>query len=412
MNKSKGRLRRLGALLLAVVLLLPLTGPVFVMEASAKITQEQIDALKDEASGLASQKKDIQNQLKAVRADKSKAVEQKELLEDQIAVIQAEINNISQQIAKYDELIALKEDELAENEARREKQYEQFCQRIRVMEEEGETSYWAILFASSSFSELLDSFMMIEEIIAYDNGIMESLLALQELIREDKAELEGARGEQEAARKVQEEAKAELDVQEAEVDALISQISKEESTLKKLENDLKKAADAIDAEIKDLERKYAAQIANVPSESGFLWPLTHYNTLSSLFGGRIHPVTGKPNNHTGIDVPAPRNTEILAAKSGVVTTSVKRGSYGNYVLISHSDGTSTLYAHMNKRAVNEGQTVKQGQVIGYVGTTGSSTGNHLHFEIRVNGVRKDPIDFFKDKTLYVTSGGKKVLLNH
>ena len=255
--------------------------------------------------------------------------------------------------------------------------------------------------------------MMVEEVIDYDNSVMEELLALQEQIETDKAALETSKEEQEAAKAKQEAAKADLKDQEAQVDALIQEISGQEDQLEAAEAQLKAAANAMDAEIKRLEKEMAEQIANVPSESGFLWPLpSSWNTLSSLFGSRIHPITGKPNNHTGIDIPASKNTNIYAAKSGVVTTSTYNSSYGNYVVVSHSDGTSTLYAHMNKRAVSKGETVSQGQVIGYVGTTGSSTGNHLHFEIRVNGTRVDPVDYFKDKTLYVRSGGQTVLLPH
>ena len=191
-----------------------------------------------------------------------------------------------------------------------------------------------------------------------------------------------------------------------------TQISATEADLKKQEAALRSAAAAADAEIRRKEKELASQIANVPSESGFLWPLSGYNTLSSLFGSRIHPITGKANNHTGIDIPAPAGTAILASKSGVVITSTRNRSYGNYVVVGHSDGTSTLYAHMSSRSVSQGQTVKQGQVVGRVGTTGSSTGNHLHFEVRVNGSRVDPVNYFKSKTLYVQSRGKKVQLKH
>ena len=219
--------------------------------------------------------------------------------------------------------------------------------------------------------------------------------------------------EEEAAKAEQVAKRTELKSQTDEVDSLIKEISSQESVLAQAEQELKAAANAADAEIRRKEKELAAQIANVVSESGFQWPLpAGYNTLTSLFGSRIHPITKKANNHTGIDIPAPGGTAIYAAKSGVVITSVKKGSYGNYVVVSHRDGTSTLYAHMSKRAVSEGATVKQGQVIGYVGTTGSSTGNHLHFEVRVNGTRKDPVNYFKDKTLYVTSGGKKTTLSH
>lgn len=409
MKERQNRVRRVLTLVLALALVIPLSGPTVVMESGA-VTQQEIDALKSDANQLNQQKKDIQNQLKSVRADKNDALGKKELLEEQIDVIQNEISNLNAQITKYSELIGQKETELAENEEKRQEQYELFCQRVRVMEEEGQTSYWSILFDSSDFSDLLDNFMMIEEFIEYDNGIMENLLALQKQIEEEKAELETAKAEQETAKQAQVTAQQELKSQEAEVDKLIGEISAKEDQLEAIEANLKAAAAAADAEIKKKEKELAAQIKNVPSESGFLWPLTNYNTLSSLYGSRIHPITGKPNNHTGIDIPAPKGTPILAAKSGVVVTSVKQGSYGNYVVVSHSDGTSTLYAHMSVRSVKEGQTVKQGQKLGEVGTTGSSTGNHLHFEVRVNGSRVDPLNYFKDKTLYVTYKGQKQLL--
>ena len=123
-----------------------------------------------------------------------------------------------------------------------------------------------------------------------------------------------------------------------------------------------------------------------------MWPLTNYKNLSSLFAGRKDPFTGKPATHSGIDVPAPKGTPVLAAKSGVVITSAyNSGGYGNYVVVSHGNGNTTLYAHLSARSVKEGDTVKQGQVVGKVGSTGRSTGNHLHYEIRVNNARIDPV---------------------
>ena len=402
--------RRLIGLALAGALLLPLAGPGVVTESSA-VTQAEIDALKGDANALASQKKDLQNQLKAVQADKNEAMARKELLERQINVIQEEIDNISRQIAMYDQLIAEKEEELALAQAEEEAQFALFCRRMRAMEEQGEISYWSILFSSSDFSELLDNYMMIEEIIEYDNQVIDDLVALQEKTAADKAELEQAQTEQEKAKAQQVAARNEVKAQEADVDKIIDQIKDQEDELKAMEAELTKAANALDAQIKAKEREYAAQIVNVPSESGFLWPLAaNLNTLSSLYGGRKDPINGRSSNHTGIDIPAARGTPIYAAKSGVVTTSVYGSgsywSYGNFVLISHKDGTSTLYAHMSSRNVKEGQTVRQGDVVGYVGTTGRSTGNHLHFEVRVNGKRTDPLNYFKDKALYFRSGGK------
>ena len=412
---KQGRLlRRAAVLLLALVMFLPLTGPGVVLETSA-VTQAEIDALKGSAGKLAEQKKDIQAQLKAVQADKSSALKKKELLEDQIDLIRQEIANINEQIAMYDQLIAEKTVELEQAEADEKAQFDLFCRRMRHMEEQGETSYWSILFTSGDFSELLDNYMMIEEIIQYDNQVIDSLVALQEKVANDRTVLEGAQAEQEEAKAQQMAAQDELKAQEDEVDKLIAEISAQEDLLEEMEEELNKAARALDAQIKAKEREYAAQVANVPSESGYLWPLPGgYNTISSLAGGRIHPVTGKPGNHAGIDIPAPSGTNIYAAKSGVVIHAAKgtgsSWSYGNYVIVSHSDGTSTLYAHMSRIGCKEGQTVKQGDVVGYVGTTGRSTGNHLHFEVRSGSTRKDPVNYFKDKALYVQSSGKKVAL--
>ena len=410
---KQGRLlRRAVVLLLALAMFLPLTGPGMVLETSA-VTQAEIDAMKGNAGKLAEQKKDIQAQLKAVQADKSSALKKKELLEDQIDLIRQEIANINEQIAMYDQLIAEKTVELEQAEADEKAQFDLFCRRMRHMEEQGETSYWSILFASGDFSELLDNYMMIEEIIQYDNQVIDSLVSLQEKVTNDRTALEDAQSEQEAAKAQQMAAQDELKAQEDEVDKLIAEISAHEDLLEEMEEELNKAAKALDAQIKAKEREYAAQVANVPSESGYLWPLPGgYNTISSLAGGRIHPVTGKPGNHAGIDIPAPSGTNIYAAKSGVVIHAAKgtgsSWSYGNYVIVSHSDGTSTLYAHMSRIGCKEGQTVKQGDVVGYVGTTGRSTGNHLHFEVRSGSTRKDPVNYFKDKSLYVQSSGKKV----
>ena len=414
MKKCREILRRAAIVLLAGMMLVPVGEQLVQANVSAaKVTQSQIDSLKKDANALAAEKKELANQLKEIRADKSQAQSQKNLLEQQINVIQSEIDNINGQIGKYDELIGIKQEEVALTQARTDEQYELFCKRVRAMEEEGETSYWSIILGSGSFAEMLDNFMMIEEIIEYDNSVMDALASLKQVLQTEQAELEDARSEQEAAKAVQVAAQNELAERQAEVNSLIKDISSQEDKLEAAEAALKKEAAAMDAEIKKLERQYAAQIANVPSESGYLWPLpATYNTLSSLYGNRIHPITRKANKHTGIDVPAPSGTNIYAAKSGVVTTSTYNRSYGNYVVVSHSDGTSTLYAHMVKRNATVGKTVKQGAVIGYVGTTGSSTGNHLHYEVRVNGNRTDPINYYKDKTLYARANGKTVLLSH
>lgn len=410
---KKGKLlRRVVPLLMTAALIVPLFRPMAVNEVQAAPSKAEIEALKQNAAELEKQKKEVQEKLKAVQADKYAALEKKDLIESQMELIQSEINNCDTQIGQMDELIASKSEELAQAEVKEKEQYELFCKRVRNMEENGTMSYWSILFSSVTFSDLLDNFMMMDEIMAYDTAVMEELQNTRNQIKTDKEEMETAKVEQENLRAAKVESQDELAASQAEVDKLIEEISSQEDLLAAQEAKLQEDAKEIDEELRQTEENMKPQINNVPSESGFSWPLPGYYTLSSLFGGRIHPITGRPNNHTGIDIPAPGGTPIVAAKSGVVTKSLHKGSYGNYVVVSHSDGTNTLYAHMSSRAVSTGQTVSQGQVLGYVGHTGSATGDHLHYELRVGGGRRDPVDYYKSITLYVGYGSNKKVLAH
>ena len=410
MNRIKPHVTRVLAVLLAIAMLLPAV-PEYIAPKTYAVTQAEIDALKQDASSLDAQKRNLQQQLRAIAADKSKAMDQKELLEEQMSIIQSEIRNIDQQIAKYDELIAQLDGELAANQAEEERLYALFCQCVRYMEEEGTLNYWAILFNATSFSDLLDRVIMIDEIVEYNDAVMTSLQNTRAQIQTDRAAQEQARAEQQAARDRQVAARQELQAREAEVDALIRQINSEQRAVEHSVQELEAQAKAMDAEIARKERELAAKLAQqgnkIVSESGYLWPLPGYTALSSLFAGRKDPFTGRPATHSGIDVPAPKGVKILAAKSGVVITSAyNKGGSGNYVVVSHGDGNTTLYAHMNSRAVKEGDTVKQGDVLGYVGTTGRSTGNHLHYEIRVNNVRIDPVTKYPGKLTYKGSALK------
>lgn len=385
---------RLLAVLLAVVMLLPL--PQVMIPTAQAVTQAEIDSLKADASSLDKKKAELQKQLKAIAADKNKAMDQKELLEEQIDVIQSEVGNINQQINKYDELISQAQTDIVHTQEEEAKLYELFCQRVRYMEEEGDVNYWAILFNAASFSDLLDRLIMVDEIMEYDNAVMDSLVTTRQQLEQSKTTLEQARTEQQAAKDKQVAARKELESRESEVDKLIAQINKQKNQVEHSVKELEALAKQMDAEIARKQKELAAQLAaqgkQITSESGYKWPLPGYTALSSLFAGRKDPFTGKPATHSGIDVPAPKGTKILSAKSGVVLTSAyNSGGYGNYVVVDHGNGNTTLYAHMNSRAVKAGDVVKQGQVLGYVGTTGRSTGNHLHYEIREKNARIDPV---------------------
>ena len=389
------------AAVLALLMLLPMVS--MIISSAGAVTQSEIDALKKEQEESQAKQDALKDQLADLEADQAAAQEKRQLLTEQLNAINAEIANIDAQISYYDGEIAQKEEERKEAEAREAEQYDLFCQRVRMMEEQGTVSYWSILFNAESFSDLLDRIADVDAVMAYDNEVMDQLIATREELERVQGELESARAEEQAAKEQQEAKKAEQQAKVAEAQALVDQINADAAEVNRQLDAESAAAAEIQAEIakkqKQLEEERKQNNIVISSESGYLWPLPGYYRLSSLFGYRIHPITGVAHSHTGIDIPASGGTPILAAKSGQVVTSAYHYSYGNYVVIDHGNGNSTLYAHMSSRAVSEGQMVTQGQVIGYVGTTGSSTGNHLHFEVRDNYTRVDPESKFPSLNL-------------
>ena len=387
--------------LMALLMLLPMVS--MIIGSADAVTQSEIDALKKEQQESQAKQQELKEQLADIEEDQAAAQQKRELLTQQLNAINAEIANIDAQIAYYDEEIAQKEVERKEAEEREAEQYELFCQRVRMMEEQGTVSYWSIIFNAEDFSDLLDRIADVDAVMAYDNAVMEELIATRQELERLQGELESARAEEQAARDQQAAKQAEQQAKVAEAQKLLDQINADAEEVNRQLDAESAAASEIQAEIarkqKQLEEERKQNNIVISSETGYLWPLPGYYQLTSQFGYRIHPITGKPHSHTGIDIPAPGGTSILAAKSGQVVTSAYHYSYGNYVVIDHGNGNSTLYAHKSSRAVSEGQMVTQGQVIGYVGTTGSSTGNHLHFEVRDNYTRVDPESKFPSLNL-------------
>ena len=407
-KRQKADKRRVMVAALAGFMVLLILLPMFTMltGGARAVTQSEIDALKQEQAESQARQEELKDQLAEAEEKQSAAEEQRSLLLAQLDAINDELDNINAQIALYDEQIAQKEAERKEAEAKEQAQYELFCQRVRAMEEEGTVSYWSILFNAESFSDMLDRLADIDAVMDYDNQIMDELTATREELERLQAELESARADEQAVKEEQEAKKAEQQAKVAEAEKVLEELNQNvEEVNRQLEAE-DEAAAAIQADIekKQAELEAQRQQQNVTlsvSSTGFQWPLPASNLkLTSAFGYRIHPVTHVPHSHTGIDVSATTGTPITAAKSGQVIISEKgtgsTWSYGEYVVIDHGDGTTTLYAHMSYRAVSEGQIVTQGQYIGDVGATGNVTGPHLHFEVRKNGQRVDPEECFPD----------------
>ena len=398
----KKKLQRIVVAMMACVMLLTVLLPAVspMAGASGMVTQDDIDDLKDEISANAAQIKAVEAKLKEIRAQESAAKQEKALLDEKISLLTDQIEATDAAIENYNVLIAVKEEEIADLEEQEADQYDLFCRQVRDMEETGSVSYLSILFSASSFSELLDYAMLISEVMEYHNGVIDALLATQSALADAKTELEGEKTQQEELKAEQEANRAELEAEEAEVDRLIKQIQSTEDEYEQELEVFEAAAKELDKELSTAEKKYEEQLAALAADNGeWYWPIPGKYYISSSFAPRKHPITGKWSHHTGNDIPASGGTEIHAAKGGVVTDVGYNSVYGNYIQISHGNGYATFYAHMKKKAiVKEGATVTKGQVIGYVGSTGWSTGNHLHFELRINGERADALELYPNLT--------------
>ena len=393
MKKKQGfrGVQTLVCLLLAVILFSAELTP------ALAVTQKEIDNLKDSAGDLQEERKELEKELKALQNDRAQVVKKKGLLDQKISNTSQQIQNMEEQISKYAELIAQAEAELADAEDREADQYELFCQQVRAMEEKGTVNYWSFLFGATSFSDLLGRLDIVNEIMAYDQRVIDDLKQLQAEIAEQKAGLEGSKADSEAARAELVELKADLDSQRSEANALISEIKSNEAEYEDAIDELEREEEEILAMIVKKSKELAAQQAaqNKSNPGGYIWPVDS-RYITSTVGGRTSPGGVGSTNHKGTDVGrVGYNSKIYAMKAGTVIVSAYSKSYGNYVVISHGSGNTTLYAHMSSRKVKEGAVVKQGDVIGITGSTGNSTGPHLHFEITENGERINPLSHGK-----------------
>ena len=350
------------AFLLVLSLMLSVMGSAGVLAADSSF-QEQIDDLEEQKEQLQAEREDMQANINELMAERETVLEKKAVLDEQNQYAMEEIELINEQIDVYTDLIEQKARELEKAEAAEQAQYDLYCKRVRAMEEEGSYTYLDILFQCRSLSDVLSAIDMIGEIMDADKRLFEEYKTARENTEQVKAEYEGT----------------------------LQQLGEKQETL--------------EAEKAELEAQIAAENNQQYTGTGstatgtYIWPCPSSTYVTSAFGMREHPLFGDERPHSGIDIAGSAGSEVLAADSGTVAVATYSSSYGNYVTIYHSNGDYTLYAHMSSLAVTAGQNVTQGDVIGYVGSTGWANGPHLHFEIRVNGSTVDPLSYFSNYTL-------------
>ena len=425
MDKKRKLFVSILAGIMAAVLLLGLVASFIPARASAATSSElkaQLDKLKEEKAVIDAKVKEIQGQITENNEDMKEMVDQKNLIDQEIALLYEQVLNINDQISAYSLLIADKQDLLTAAEENFAELNEKNKERIQAMEEEGEVSYWSVLFQANSFSDLLDRFNMVQEIAASDKRRLKELdeaakevSAAKESLAQEKVGLEETKAELDVAQ-------ADLEVKRQEADELLAKLvekgleyedymEESEELQAQLAKDIAKKKDEYD------KAKYQEWLATsvppttkpkAPSSGGgggtgdntvggIKWKVPiNYTAFTSPFGYRTHPISGTRKFHYGVDLAAPTGRPIYATRAGTVSiASYQAGGAGNYVQINHGDGYRSIYMHMTRYIVKVGQHVSQGQVIGYCGSTGGSTGPHLHFGISYNGTYVNPANYIR-----------------
>ena len=332
-------------------------------------------------------------------------VAQKTEIDQELALLSNKIEATNAQITAYGQLIADTQDELDRAETELRNLSEEHRARIRAMEEQGNLTYWQVIFEATSFMEMLDRISIVEEISAADRRRIEQMRIAADLVTASRDGLErekSALQETQAQLAADEEVLAERRAQsdellyelEKKVDEFASLMEESEALQEELMQDIAaKEKEYKNAKYNEELARMALQGQNPPSNAKWVTPVSGY-TISSPFGMRKHPILGTSKMHNGIDMACAQGTPIYATRAGTVTTaSYQAGGAGNYVSINHLDGFSSIYMHMTNYVVSAGQSVTQGQLIGYVGSTGLSTGPHLHFGISYAGTYVNPLAY-------------------
>ena len=429
---KRERLRRILIWVLIVGMVLPTVITLISLNLGA-VSQSDIDAARAEIETLEEKIAAAEKEIEGIRSDKDSLFEQKRLLDDKINLYNDQIELLETTISGLDADIARCEEEIASLESEREEKYETFKQRVRVMYEEGTVSYLSVILSADSISDFLNRVEMVSEVFDQDRELITELETLQSEIALKQSELENDRAESVAMRETLDTARTELLAEQAEAEVMLAgfeegehenialleeyerlwqeamereerlsqeleaQRIKEEEERRKAEEERLQKLEEEEREREEQERQEEQEEQGEQEQNAtFIWPTPGFTWVTSEFGYRTHPVTGKPSNHNGIDIGAYAGSPIKCIAAGTVVTSQYDSVYGNMIKVDHGNGYISMYAHMNARSKYKvGDTVSQGTVLGYVGTTGLSSGYHLHFTIYKNGTAVDPL-------LYVT----------
>lgn len=411
------RYKKLFCALLSLALLMPLTAQILPGAAYA-VSESELDELKEERDALVKQRQAQQAVVNDLRAQQASVLAVKQALDERNMYTQWQIDLTQQEIELYDDMIADKSEEVAEAKALELEQLERYRVRVRAMEENGNVSFLAYLFNASDLGELLTAVDDIGEIMQSDRALEDAYIAAREKTEQTVAEYEEYKADivqkQDELRAEQAELQSELDEATKLITDITEDLLNNAAVLEEFEQAEREAETNVANMVLALEKQRQAQAAasgggysngsTVVGTGQFSWPVPSCTYLTSRFGMRVHPITGVTKSHTGVDIGAESGATIVAADGGTVVLAGVNSGYGNCVMIDHGNGYKTLYGHMSSITVTNGQAVSKGDTVGYVGSTGLSTGPHCHYEVWKDGSRIDPEQFYSGLTYSANAG--------
>lgn len=376
--------KRVVAVILAFILLIPFAN------IYAKSPNE-IDKLQQEQDKLNSQIRETQQLKNKVSGEKKSVSKAIEDLDNKLDQAEDELSSVEDLLSQLNDQIAVTTRELERASSDASSQKELLKKRVRVMHENGSVGYLSVILDSTSFSDFISRLDFLKKIIDFDMNLLGKMKSHRDSVAEKRKQLESEQQEKERLKATISDKKEHVATAKQE----------REKVLKDLTSDLKelnRQEDELLAESAEIAKKIVSlQSANKYVGGKLGWPATGYYKITSPFGYRVHPILKTKKLHTGIDISVPSGTAIIAANSGTVIYSGYNGGYGNTVIIDHGGKISTLYAHNSKLLVKVGDEVEKGKAISKSGSTGLSTGPHLHFEVRENGQPVDPMKYLTGK---------------